>query len=100
MARALVVLAAAFFLATAFQTYELIREHSNLQAAQAGQDAPLQQALQIREETEALAGDTAALAEKGNANAKQVVDVMKEQGIALHAPQAPTPPATATPPAH
>ena len=101
MSRALIVLAAAFFLATAFQTYELIREHANLQAAQAGQETPLQQALQMREETEALAGDTAALADKGNANAKQVVDVMQQQGIALHAPQAPaSAPAAATPPAH
>ncbi|HEY3917940.1 MAG TPA: hypothetical protein VGL83_09100 [Stellaceae bacterium] len=86
--RALIVLAAAFFLATAFQTYELIREHANLQEAQAGQEAPLQQALQIRQETEALAGDTATLAAKGNANAKQVVEVMRQQGIALRAPQA------------
>ena len=87
--RALVVLAAAFFLTVAFQSYELIRDHQNLEMAAAGQEAPLQQALQIRQQTEALAGDTAALADKGNTNAKQVIDTLRQQGITLHAPQAP-----------
>lgn len=88
--RAVTVLAVAFFLAVAFQSFQLIHEHSNLEAALAGQEAPLEQAVQIRQETEALAGDTAALADKGNANAKQAVETMRQQGIALRAPTAPT----------
>lgn len=95
MQRALTVLAAAFFLTVAFQTYELIREHSNLDDALAGQQMPLEQAVQMRQETEALAGDTAALADKGNANAKQVVDVMRQQGIALRETPATPAPASA-----
>lgn len=94
MSRALIVLATAFFLTVAFQTYELIREHASLESALAGQEAPLQQATQISKDTESLAGDTAALADKGNANAKQVVDVMRQQGITLRqapATTAPTP---------
>lgn len=94
--RAVTVLAVAFFLTVAFQAYELIAQHSNLVAMRGGQDGPLQQAVQIREDTEALAGETAALADKGNANAKQVVDYMRQQGIALHAPQAPAAGATPT----
>jgi hypothetical protein len=89
MQRALTVLAVAFFLTVAFQTYELIAQHSNLIVARDGQEAPLEQAVQVREDTEALAGETAALADKGNANARQVVDAMRQQGIALRAPQAP-----------
>ena len=92
MQRAITVLAIAFFLTVAFQAYELIAQHSNLVVMRNGQDAPLEQAVQIREDTEALAGETAVLADKGNANAKQVVDYMRQQGIALHAP--PTPAAT------
>ena len=88
MQRALTTLAIAFFFTIAFQTYELIREHSNLEAAQAGQQVPLEQAVQMRQETEGLAGDVADLADKGNANAKQVVEGMHSQGITLRAPQA------------
>jgi hypothetical protein len=87
MTRALVVLAIAFFLAIAFQTYQLIREYQNLESVEQGQQAPIEQAIQIRENTEALAGGTAALADKGNANAKQVVEIMRQQGITLRVPQ-------------
>ena len=88
MQRALVIVVVAFFLAIVFQTYQLIRDHSNLENAQAGQQSPLEQAVQMRQETEGLAGDVAALAEKGNANAKQIVEVMRQQGITLRSPQA------------
>ncbi|HLI21801.1 MAG TPA: hypothetical protein VKV32_11820 [Stellaceae bacterium] len=87
--RAVTVLAVAFFLTVAFQTYELVAQHSNLVIVRNGQEAPLEQAVQVREDTEALAGETAALADKGNANARQVVDAMRKQGIALRAPHAP-----------
>lgn len=97
MQRALTVLAVAFFLTVAFQTYELIAQHSNLIVARDNQEAPLEQAVQIREDTEALAGETAALADKGNANARQVVDAMRQQGIALRAPQAPAAPGAPAP---
>jgi methanogenic corrinoid protein MtbC1 len=86
MQRAVTILAAAFFLAIAFQCYELINAHSGLETALLGQQAPLEQAVQMRQETEALASDMVALADKGNANAKQVIDVMKQQGITLRAP--------------
>jgi hypothetical protein len=97
MQRAFAVLAVAFFLMVAFQTYQLIAQHSNLEIARDGQETALEQAVQVREDTEALAGETAALADKGNANAKQVVDFMREQGIALRAPQAPAGASGATP---
>jgi hypothetical protein len=88
MPRALTTLAIAFFLSVAFQSYMLVRDYTNLQNAQAGQQAPFEQALQMRQETEALAGDIAALADKGDTNAKQIVDSMRQQGIAMRSPQA------------
>jgi hypothetical protein len=88
MVRAITVLAAAFFLTIAFQTFQLTREHSNLDAAIEGQRQSFEQAVQVSQETQAFAGDTAVLADKGNANAKQVVEQMRQQGIALRAPQA------------
>ena len=93
MQRAMTTLAIAFFLSVAFQTYMLVRDYTNLQNAQAGQQAPFEQALQMRQETEALAGDIAALADKGNTNAKQIVDSMRQQGIAMRSPQAAAGPA-------
>src|SRR5690242_21678358 len=93
MQRALVTVIVAFFLTVAFQAYQLIREHSNLENAQAGQQAPLEQSLQMRQETEGLAGDIAVMADKGNANAKQIVDGMRSQGITLRAPPAGVAPA-------
>ncbi|HEX3971913.1 MAG TPA: hypothetical protein VHX19_11350 [Stellaceae bacterium] len=92
--RALATLAIAFFLMVAFQTFELVREHANLENAQGGQQAPLEQTLQMRQETEGLAGDIAALADKGNANAKQIVEGMRQQGITLRTPQAAAAPAS------
>ena len=94
MQRALTTLAIAFFLTVAFQTYGQIREHSYLENTQAGQQAPLEQAVQMRQETESLAGDVAALADKGNANAKQIVDGMRQQGITMRTPQAAAAPAS------
>jgi hypothetical protein len=95
MQRALTTLAIAFFVTIAFQTFELFREHSNLENAQAGQQSPLEQAVQMGQETQGLAGDVAALADKGNADAKQIVEGMRQQGITLRTPaaaaQAPAP---------
>jgi hypothetical protein len=94
MQRAVTILAIAFFLTIAFQTYQLIREHSFLEATEAGQQTPLEQAIQVRQDVEALAGATAVLADQGNANAKQVVEIMRQQGITLRAPQATAAPAS------
>jgi hypothetical protein len=88
MLRAITTLALAFFLATAFQSYELLREYSNLESAVAAQQPSYDQALQISQETETFAGEVANLADQGNASAKQVIDQMRQQGINMHAPQA------------
>jgi hypothetical protein len=93
MQRALVTGVVAFFLTIAFQTYQLLHEYSSLANARDGQQVPLEQALQMRQETEAFAGDVAVLAEKGNADAKQIVEAMRAQGITMRAPQAAAPPA-------
>ncbi len=89
--RAVMVLALAFFLGSAFQTFELARERANLSAVYASQDTLVQQANEIREQTVALGNETAELAEKGNADAQQAVNEMRAQGIELRAPAAPAP---------
>lgn len=80
MERAVTVLALAFFLTSAFQTFELVRE-ANLSALYASLEIPVQQANEVREQTVALGMETAELADKGNADAQQAVNEMRNQGM-------------------
>jgi uncharacterized membrane protein len=77
------VLAVAFFVAIAFQTFQLVRERSNHTNISVGQEPTLQQIAQLRQHVEALAGDAAQLAAGGNGAAHQVVDELAKQNIAI-----------------
>lgn len=74
----------AFFLITAFQTAQLVREHNNLAAIHAAQEASLQQATKLRTQFQTLASETAKLADAGDAGAKAVVGRLSAQGVTLH----------------
>lgn len=89
----LALLALGFFAAVVFQTVQLVRERVNYSAILLNQQAPLESTLKLRDQINSLANDTAALAQNGNAAAKQVVDDLARQHIALH-------PATTPSPAH
>ncbi|HSU07362.1 MAG TPA: hypothetical protein VLI93_17495 [Acetobacteraceae bacterium] len=77
------LIVAAFFLITAFQTERLVREHGNLNAIRATQAVSLEQADKVREKFQLLAGETAKLAEAGNAGAKTVLDQLRAQGVTV-----------------
>jgi hypothetical protein len=77
------LLAFGLFLAVAFQTIELVRDSENLRAIEAGQDAPLEEATRLKQAADSLAGDIAALAQQGDANARQVVDELAHQNVQL-----------------
>jgi hypothetical protein len=87
----LAILALAFFIALVFQTVELVRQSQTLATISVSQATPLQEATHLREATEALARDITKLADSGNADAKQVVDEMAKQHIALVPRPAPKP---------
>ncbi len=87
----LALLALGFFAAVLFQTVQLVRERVNYSTILLNQQAPLQSTLKLRDQINALANDTAALAQSGNAAAKQVVDDLARQHIALHPPTTPPP---------
>lgn len=89
----LALLALGFFAAVLFQTVQLVRERLNYSTILLNQQTPLESTLKLRDQINALANDTAALAQRGNAAAKQVVDDLARQHIALH-------PTTTPPPAH
>jgi hypothetical protein len=80
----LALLALGFFIAVLFQTVQLVRERINFSTILLNQQAPLESTLKLRERINALASDTAQLAQTGNAAAKQVVDDLARQRIALH----------------
>lgn len=87
------LLALGFFLAVLFQTVQLVRERINYSTITLNQQAPLQNTLKLRDQINALANDTAQLAQTGNAAAKQVVDDLAHQHIALHPANEPASPA-------
>ncbi len=77
------LIVAAFFLITAFQTERLVQEHGNLNAVRANQAISLEQANRVRGRFQLLAGETAKLAEAGNAGAKAVLDQLRAQGVTV-----------------
>jgi len=86
------LLALGFFLALVFQTVQLVRESSVLAAVDRNQDGPLQDTTRMRQSVDSLASDVAALAQSGNAHAKQIVDDMARQNVILRvAPETPSP---------
>ena len=86
---ALVVLA--FFLITAFQTEQLVREHNALQALQRVQEAGLTQASAMRTRFQMLAAETEKLAQAGDPGAKAVLSQLSAQGITIRPGSTTTP---------
>lgn len=87
---ALVVLA--FFLITAFQTDQLVRQRSALQTVEAAQANGLAQADKLRLQFQLLAEQTTQLANAGDAGAKAVLAQLQDQGVSLRANPAAAPP--------
>ena len=79
----IVCLALAVLVFAVFFTYQSIREGNALLTTISSQEQPLQQANQIKAQVAALASETAKLAEQGNVGAKQIVEALKSQGIAV-----------------
>lgn len=90
------ILALAFFLYTANQTYEVISAANLLSTARSNQEGQLKEVDAIRRQTNGLANDAADLARAGNAAAREAVEALAKQGIIKFAPppgqQQPQPP--------
>ena len=78
------LLALAFFLLTAFQCQQLMIDHSALKRAHAAQEEGVKQSKLIQEKLDAIATGTLELAEKGNKNARAIVENMKARGITIN----------------
>ena len=74
----------------AFQAIQLVNERTVLKQVKAGQEAQVEQSMKVRSALDSLARDTAQLAERGNANAKLLIDELRKRNITIN-PNAPSP---------
>jgi len=88
------VLALAVLVAIGYQTFNLVREHSQLQTARTLQTAPYEQARRMRTQLDGIARRTYELAQQGNPGASAIVEQLARRGIRI---QPGTPPAPGTP---
>jgi hypothetical protein len=79
----LVLLAAAFLIATGFRTERLIQQRIDLGAIRVAQEQAVQNGQKLRSQLDQLADATARLAAAGDANAKTIVEEMGRQGVTL-----------------
>ena len=75
-----------------FQTAQLLKERENLTTLRGNQTTIYGNAQKMRAQLDALAAQTARLAQAGNANAAQIVNALKARGITID-------PSKASPPA-
>ena len=80
---AVLILAMAMLVMVGFQTFMLIRTGENLRTVRAAQEQPIQDGTKIRQRLETLAARTATLAQDGDANAQNIVETMRRQGVNL-----------------
>jgi hypothetical protein len=85
------ILAAALCAWFGFQTLQLVRERDALIGASAVQERQVQESKKLRGALDAIASGTAKLAEKGNANARLVVEELRRRGVTIN-PSATSPP--------
>lgn len=70
-------------------TFQLDRARTALNNQIAQQAVTLNEAQKVRAQLEAIAGDTAALAEAGNQNAIQLRDFLAQKGVTIRPPASP-----------
>jgi hypothetical protein len=83
-----------------FQTVQLLKEKENLATLRTNQTKVYENAQKMRTQLDALAAETAKLAQAGNPNAALIVNALKQRGITIDpskAQQAQTPAATDKP---
>jgi hypothetical protein len=87
MAVPLIVTLVAFVGFLGFQTNQILSARSAIATENENQTGPLAESQKVRDQLQRIAGNTAELANKGNANAKQIVAEFAKQGITLSPPK-------------
>lgn len=91
----ILILALSFAGWAGFQTTQLILEKDSLAALRVSQDKQVEESKKLREGLDGLAKATLALANRGNANARLIVDELRRRGVTIN-PDAPPPAPPAT----
>jgi hypothetical protein len=96
------VLAFVVFVMLAFQFTQILRDREAMHQAKLQQDKPLEEAVNVQNQLNALAVGTQKLADKGNKGAKGIIERMNKLGIQVNvggpgAPGAGAPPAGGPP---
>ncbi len=81
---ALALIVFSFFVWTGFQTLQLIQEKQNLKTLRAAQETPMQNSLKVRNQLDAIAAETAKLADRGNPNARLLVEELRKRGVTIN----------------
>jgi hypothetical protein len=90
----LMLITAGFLIWMGLQAFQLFTDREALLTALSQQDKPLATAQKVRVAADSLVTKTLALANQGNPNAQQVVDALRQRGIAINpnsTPPAPVP---------
>lgn len=66
-----------------FQAAQLYADRSQLAVLRATQKPAFDEAQRLQDQLEGMAADTAMLADKGNANARLIVDALRSRGITI-----------------
>ncbi len=81
-----VLILAAVLLQNGYQTYQILDDRDRLRARIAAQAAAVQDAEKVRAQLLTIAGQTAVLADAGNANAKVLIERLRTQGVTIQPP--------------
>ncbi len=80
-----------------FQSWQLFSERSQLQQALTAQEQLVQNASNFRTRLDTIARETQILADKGNPNARLLVEELKKRGVTINPAAAPAGAGTAPP---
>lgn len=84
LAVGVVLLAATIATTTGFSLHQAIEDRSTLRQAMVNLETPHQQATRLRGQVETIAKQVARLSEQGNANARELVEALRRQGITIN----------------
>lgn len=81
---ALVLLAITVATSTGFSLSQAMADRTALRQTMVTLETPHQQAARLRGQVEGIAKQVARLAEQGNPNAREIVEALRRQGIAIN----------------
>lgn len=75
-----------------FQAFQLYEERSALNSSHDAQEQQVQASTKMRASLDAMARETARLAQQGNANARLLIEELRKRGVTINSTDTPTSP--------